>query len=291
MMKKLIVIAVMLLLVLSLVACNTETEPTVTPAETTTGTPEATPEATLTAEATPTPTPTPTPTATPTPEKADPAVVLKDKVAYFFGDSICHAGDDNVGVRGWAGRIINNYGMHNKASKNCGVSGASVSTIRGTNTVYNQVIQNRIPLANYVILEGGVNDAWDSCPVGTMVEASAEETDISSLDLSTFAGGLEQLLYQVKKQYPKAKIGYIICFKMGVNYGRLGDMTEYVEMTKKICDKWGVPYLNLYEDKAFNTKFLIKLKKNAVDGCHPNENGYDLLAPVIAEFMAEIAVG
>ena len=177
--------------------------------------------------------------------------------------------------------------MNEKFSKNCGVSGASVSTIRGNNTVYNQVLTNRLPM-NYVILEGGVNDAWDSCKVGAMVEASPEETDIGSLDLSTFAGGLEQLLYQTKKQFPNAKIGYIICFKMGVSYGRLGNMTEYVEMTKKICDKWGVAYLNLHDDVEFNKTFDIKSKTNSPDGIHPNANGYDLLYPIIAQFMADL---
>ncbi len=289
-MKRIIMIIAATLLTCSMLAsCVSEAVPTPTEV---TATPQATPapQTSPVPETTPATEVTPTPTTTPTPEKADPHVVLKDKVAYFYGDSICAASVyDGAGSRhGWAKRIVDTYGMNSKLYKNSGIDGASVSNCRGENTVYNQVIKNRMPMVDYVILEGGVNDAWDSWAVGTMVEATPEETDIDALDLGTFAGGLEKLLYQCKKQYPYANIGYIICFKLNHPAGKLNDMTEYVEMTKKICDKWGVPYLNLYEDDEFNAKFEIKTLKNAVDGCHPNENGYDLLAPVIAQFMADI---
>jgi lysophospholipase L1-like esterase len=178
--------------------------------------------------------------------------------------------------------------------KNLGVDGASVSTIRGENTVYNQVIRNRIPSVHYVLLEGGVNDAWDVCPVGTMVEASPEETDISALDLSTFAGGLEQLLYQVKKQYPNAKIGYIICFKLDHPAGKLKDMSEYVEMTKKICDKWGVPYLDLHGNDELTAKLHPKKANGQYDSTyvhdfvHPSALGYDILYPYVEEFLIDL---
>lgn len=292
-MKRIIMsIAAVLLLASMLASCVSEvatSTPTAEPTATETGagtpTPEATPDAT-----------TPEESATPTPEpvETDPYVLLKDKRAFFFGDSICAAAVyDGKGSRyGWPGRIKDEYGL--KESRNCGGDGAAVSDKGPTDPplqIHKQLLNNQSSIVDFVILEGGVNDAWANVEVGQMVEASPEDTKIEDLDCDTFAGGLERLLSIAKKQYPNAKIGYIICYKLSHPAGRLNDMTEYVEMTKKICDKWGVPYLNLYEDKAFNTKFLIKLKKNAVDGCHPNENGYDLLAPVIAEFMAEIAVG
>lgn len=65
------------------------------------------------------------------------------------------------------------------------------------------------------------------------------------------------------------------------------DMTAYVEMIKALCDKWGVVYLDLYNDGWFNARFDIKSRVYSNDGLHPNAAGFDVLAPVLAEFMAD----
>lgn len=222
---------------------------------------------------------------------ADPFVVLKDKTACFFGDSICAAAVyDKTGSRyGWPGRIKDAYGL--AKTENYGCDGAAASD-KGPTTpplkIHNQLLHCNTTDADFVILEAGVNDAWASAEVGEMVESAPSDTDISALDCDKFAGGLERLISIAKSKFANAKIGFIICYKLKHPMGRLNDMTEYVEMTKKICEKWEIPYLNLFEDEDFNKKFEIETKTNAVDGCHPNENGYDLLAPVIAQFMTDI---
>ena len=87
-------------------ACTVkENAPATTPEKTpdvseTTPTPAAT---ATTPASTPTPTPTPTPVI---PETADPYEVLKDKRAFFFGDSIVAASTyDDTPFYGWPGRI------------------------------------------------------------------------------------------------------------------------------------------------------------------------------------------
>ncbi|MBR7165535.1 MAG: hypothetical protein IKD18_04570 [Clostridia bacterium] len=71
---------------------------------------------------------------------------------------------------------------------------------------------------DFVMLHGGVNDAWS-----------------------------------------KAKIGYLINFQLpAANKGYLSDMMDYVEMTKKICNKWGISYFDMYTHKKHaveNTSF------------------------------------
>ena len=287
-MKKIIMaITAMLLTGSMLAACVNEGG--VTPTPETTPTDEATAETTAPATEETTPTPTPTPVV------ADPAVLLKDKKAFFFGDSICAAAvyDESGSRYGWPGRIKDAYGL--KEARNCGGDGAAISD-KGPTTpplkIHDQVVNNKSNNVDFVILEGGVNDAWANVAVGQMVDKPASETTMADLDCNTFAGGLERILSIAKKQYPNAKIGYIIMFKLRdkLTIGRLSDMDEYVEMTKKICDKYDVPYLNLYEDKAFAANFMVFTNRCVVDGIHPNSRGYDLLAPKIAQFMADIAV-
>lgn len=273
---------------------NNTSSPTTTTGQTTpagaSGTTEPS-EATASADSSasdPTTVSTPTPTESVTPVPADPMEVLKGKKALFCGDSIVMASTydtEHAAFYGWPGRIKDQYGM--SVGKNVGVDGASVSNCRGNNTVVNQVINNSKTKYDFVILEGGVNDAWDCQSIGSPIQLPASETKVADLDLSTLAGGLEDLLYRTKKLYPDATIGYVINFKMTMRVGYLTEMQEYIDAIKRICEKWGVPYLNLYEDEEFNEAFK-KSSRYLADGCHPNSAGYDLIAPYIAQFMADI---
>lgn len=249
-----------------------------------------------------TPTPeTPTPTETPEEEKmdrhvtyktgaADPSEILEGKSALFCGDSIVMASTHDTKHQwwGWAGRINENYALSNY--KNVGVDGASISNCRDTNVIVNQVVNNRKTQYDFIVLEGGVNDAWDSCEVGEMVDKPASKTGFSDFDLSTFAGGLENTLCYATALYPNAAVCYVICFKINSHTGSLYDMTEYVEMTKKCCDKWGVAYLDLYNDKTFENEFRPYTSKSLADGIHPNSRGYDILTKYIAQFMADVYI-
>ena len=242
---------------------------------------------------------TPTPEASPSPEEptknepvlpADPTEVLKGKKALFLGDSIVMA--SGYRFEGWPHRIKTNYQMI--IGKNRGADGASLSTCRDQNLVYNHMMNNyasdKTPY-DFVVLEGGVNDAWDKIAVGTMDPATAEETDIDALDRSTMAGGMEHLLYNAKQLYPNAVIIFVFNFKLRQGApGNCGAMDDYIAEQKKICDKWGIPYCNLYDNKELNKELKVRYSGQTScvpDGVHPNDKGYDLIAPVIAQSMAD----
>ncbi len=235
---------------------------------------------------------------------------LKGVDVGFYGDSICAANcEKNTSleyVRGWAGRIGHTNDMD---WENHGVGGASVSTIRGENTIYAQLENSDFYDYEMIILHGGTNDAWSGAPVGRMTEP--DEFDSSdSYETGTFAGGLEQIFAYIRENNPDAVVGYIINFKFiastnGVqvqipdgNGGTITDyqlrhMEKYVETTKEICDKWEIPYLDLYSDDELTNK-LHPVSGNGYattylsDFVHPNTAGYDLLAPYIEEFMIDI---
>lgn len=213
---------------------------------------------------------------------------LYGKSALFCGDSICAASAydySNMPRWGWAGRIGRDYGM---TWTNRGIDGASVSNVRGTNTVIAQLKQEYKTVTDYdfVILHGGTNDGWDRAPIGEM----SDSTEPDSFDETTFAGGLENLFCYAKMYYPDAYIGYIINFRTPVAYGDLNDMTAYYDVAKQICDKWEIPYLDLYSDDHLNNDILqVETTTYTADKIHPNGQGYDLIYPYIAEFMENIA--
>lgn len=212
--------------------------------------------------------------------------VLKGKSAAFLGDSICMAStfDKEHQWWGWAGRIHETYGLGSYVNQGC--DGASVSNCRATNRVIFQLERIKGQTFDFVMLHGGVNDAWDSREVGKM----SDSFELSDFDVSTYAGGLEELFYHAKKEFPDAMIGFIINFRSISTIGRLSDMTEYFTVAKEICDKWQISYLDLFFDDDFNENVLeYKTKEKLADYIHPNSAGYEVLYPRIAQFMCELA--
>lgn len=216
-------------------------------------------------------------------EEEDP---LYEKSILFVGDSICEAiCEQGTGraVFGWAGRIMENHSM---TGKNLGYSGASVSDCRGSNVVIAQLQREAAGGYDFVIMHGGVNDAWDSAPVGVMTEGFD-----GPFDTSTFGGGLETMISYAKETFPDAQLGYIINFRLpGSTIGRLSDMSEYVDLTIAICEKWGVPYLDLYHDDDFNNNVMkVETLTYLKDYIHPTPEGYDVITPYVEEWVLDLA--
>ncbi len=219
---------------------------------------------------------------------------LEGKSVLFVGDSICEAICEAAGgkwatgksITGWAGRIIENNGM---TGLNLGKSGASVSNCRGANMVVNQLAaQSQVNTDfDYVIMHGGVNDAWDSAPIGEITEGFD-----GPFVYATFAGGLEDMFQYAKKTYPNAQLGFIINFQLpSATYGKLSDMTEYVDMTIKICEKWEIPYLDLYNNESINKELKGTTTTYLHDYIHPNKDGYDVITPYVEDWMKTVADG
>lgn len=206
--------------------------------------------------------------------------VFKDKKALFLGDSICAANcESGKSYRGWAGRIASSTGM---VCVNKGNSGASISTARGINRVIKFYEKTKGYAYDFIIMHGGVNDAWESAAVGKM----SDSFELSSFNTKTFAGGLEELFYHVTKDYPDAKLGYIFNFATPMfKTGRIADMTEYYNVAKQICEKWGIPYLNMYEDDEFSELLNVRSNANLSDYLHPNTAGYDIIYKYIIFWM------
>lgn len=208
--------------------------------------------------------------------------VLYKKSAVFVGDSICYGAYDNAAHKAWGGRIGDTYQM---TWYNDGISATAIHGGRTHGQIVNQLGVHASAEMDYVIMQGGVNDAWDCVTVGTVTEGY----DPAQFDNSTFAGGLENLFYTARRLYPNATYGFIINFTMPAaneSYGTLRDMSAYFNMAKQICDKWKIPYLDLYNDHDFCNNVLKTGETTYLpDNIHPNAAGYELLAPKIAAWM------
>ena len=212
---------------------------------------------------------------------------LYEKGALFIGDSISYGAEDTPKGYAWAGRIGFNYAMD---WINASRGGATVARHpdSGIPQISDQLDYGYVGgrTIDYVIIEGGINDALRhqeneaACPLG----AISESTDPEDFDQNTFAGALESLLCEIKERYPGAKIGYITTYQCPgwISVDKSGD---YMELAKVICDKWGVPYLDLHENAELNAQLADCLP----DKLHMNAAGYEIVTPLIEEFMLQIS--
>ena len=201
---------------------------------------------------------------------------LKGKIATFTGDSICQG----AGYAGGYAKIIGeDYDM---TVENIGVSDGTVVNWQNKFCISESIADMRSD-ADYVILEGGGNDAdWGPqyIPVGTL--SSGYD---ATLDTTTFAGAFESMLKSAIAKFPNAKIGYIFPHKCIANFDSPNG--AYRNMAISALEKWGIPYCDL-NVMIPPLGYIDDLKSTYTrgDGIHPNEAGYrTFYAPKIAAFM------
>ena len=205
--------------------------------------------------------------------------ILIGKSALYFGDSICYG----EGYRGGYAKLISEN--NNMTYINKGVSGATITRRDGISCILDTVL-NSNDTADYIILEGGTNDAGGFQEFGEITTGYT-----AALNETTFCGAVESLLKNSLIKWHDKKI----CFILTTNTYRRPDQKHYFDTIKQICEKWSVPYLDLYTKGRLNTN--IEIMKNTYtsdwqgtpDGLHPNEQGYKLFyVDQITEFLKTI---
>ncbi|MBQ7337958.1 MAG: SGNH/GDSL hydrolase family protein [Clostridia bacterium] len=223
--------------------------------------------------------------------EADPSSPLYGLKALFCGDSISYGHYDIPAGYSWAGRIQKYYGT---ISDNRSRSGWCLSTVRGAGgQIVNQLKSAKDGDYDLIVVQGGVNDAWGSTDGTNIIAPVGEVTDsfdVKDFDTTTYAGGLEEFFYYARQYFPDATLCYIISFYMpNAGVGHVGDMEEYYAVGMEICDKWGVPYLDMYHDDYLNYELLeIGTAKCLQDPVHPNALGYDRISPYIGDWLETV---
>lgn len=225
------------------------------------------------------------------------------KIIVFDGDSICHATSEREHRGGgWALRVGEALGM---TWYNVGVSGATVTAEQyGKNGDARHWVSRSIdriheqyPTVDYLILEGGTNDA-DNLGIGSPIYGTYDPEDFSGkYDDTTYTGALESLFYKAITYYPAAKIGFIVAQKMGCETVEHARRRFYFDRAIEICRKWGIPYLDLWESHPLNPMLDVYFMRGAgvdanhaegrayADGQHLTSHGYDLVSDRITRWV------
>ena len=173
---------------------------------------------------------------------------------------------------------------------NTGRSGATIAKTSRKH-ITDQIIDNKDNNYDYVILQGGINDMDKDVMLGEV----SDSFEVEDFNNTTFAGGLEELFYYTKKYNKDAKIGYIISYQTpNSDWGeKVNDRSEQILLIKKICDKWEIPYLDLYdglvyeEGKIKNYSEILKVDtgenfyKEKITEVLLNTEGYNTISKYI----------
>jgi lysophospholipase L1-like esterase len=174
---------------------------------------------------------------------------------------------------------------------NNGVGGSSISDARidTYGIITSQLEKSAGTAFDYVIIQGGINDADTKTPAGTVTEGF----DPSKFDTSTFAGGLENTFYTAARLYGEtAAIGYVFNYAIPtakrphVN----GIMEEYFVVVKAACEKWGIPYLDLFHNEQVRKDLNLSVAgaPELPDQLHVSTKGYNIISPYISDFFATL---
>ena len=190
---------------------------------------------------------------------------LHNKIIALDGDSIAYGS----GGTGGYGKIIadrNNMTYENKAVNGATVTAETYSSgTKERHWISRSITGMRVD-ADYIILDGGVNDASLGVPIGSVTTGYT-----ATLDDTTFCGALESTCKTLHARFPGKKIGYVIVHKMTDSF------PPYYEKIKQILEKWGIPYVDLYNNVA-PLNYIPYMKNTYTtngDGWHPTVEGYE----------------
>ena len=226
---------------------------------------------------------------------------LKGKEIVCMGDSLCHASLDLPQNRnGWAGRLAEEELANTYKYAVGGGSITYISADRFCISRYINTVYSSNPNLDYLILEGGVNDAdtlgsW----VGDVPPAdwgTWTETDYTgSYDDTTFCGAVETMFYNALTKFPKAKVGFIVMMQMGTLAS--ANRKRYFDEIVKIAKKWHIPVLNLWDncpadarlsmywDSTMTDTQNINAGHFYVDSEHITSYGYNKIQNMISEWI------
>ncbi|MDX3660044.1 SGNH/GDSL hydrolase family protein [Streptomyces sp. ID05-26A] len=209
--------------------------------------------------------------------------LLRGRTMYAFGDSIVAGHSYSRGfVNLAAERELMNLTKY-------AVNGAAIGP--GSRQIVTQVRNAASRPPDYVVFNGGTNDAeliYDNrYGVGTM----APGFDPATFDRSTYAGSLETTVHTMRTKWPAARIVHVAVHKLGSR--DWNTQLAIRSVTLRICAKWGVAVADVFGNSTLDTRDVghrVAYTFNGLvngypgtggTGTHPNLAGIGFYVPVL----------
>lgn len=200
------------------------------------------------------------------------------------GDSICQGAGTNYDG-GYGTILAQKYPKLNVV--NYGISGTLITRINveGIESIMDRIDRMQ-DTADFVILEGGVNDGFNGITLGTYT--MTEDAEDTTYNIYEFCGAVETMF---KKAHTKWKSAIIFCLIPMV--AQISQTNTYLSTLKELCKKWGVVPIDIRESgMCVYSQELKNMYTHGAsgegDGLHPNKLGYTkFYIPMIEDAMAK----
>lgn len=171
---------------------------------------------------------------------------LKGKTMYAFGDSIVHG-------HKYARSFVNLTAERELMPlTKYAVNGAAIGPVGAAGQIVTQVRRAASHSPDYVVFNGGTNDADLVHHQRYKIGAMAGGFDPATFDNSTYAGSLETTLSTMRTKWPSARIVYVAVHKLGSR--DWNTQLALRSVTLQICHKWGVKVADVFNDTTLDTR-------------------------------------
>ncbi len=177
---------------------------------------------------------------------------------------------------------------------NYGIGGTRIGRQKYTssNTIWDIDFRTRLALmedeCDRVFIFGGTNDYGH----GTLHLGAPDKGDEN-----TFCTQLRLLIGDLIAKYGKEKLCFIIPLHRfdeeplackGEQANEVGaPLIDYINAMREIISEYGIDFIDLYEN-GFPKPLVNTGDEYTVDGLHPNDKGYELIADRICEYLAAL---
>ena len=134
------------------------------------------------------------------------------------------------------------------------------------------------PDADYVILESCLNDGFNGVPKGTL-----DTSDFSPSVTTNFTSAMEYMINRALTLFLNAKIGVIIPHR-----GNNTTIAAYQDITRAVCEKWSIPYIDLYKGSGICYNNTTQRAVMFDDNIHLTAAGYDMITSKIEAWMKSL---
>jgi lysophospholipase L1-like esterase len=169
---------------------------------------------------------------------------LRGKTVYAFGDSI-------VFGHSYARSFVNLTAERELMNlTKYAVNGAAIGP--SANQIITQVRGAASRSPDYVVFNGGTNDAELIYANRYRVGAPAAGFDPAAFDRSTYAGSLETTIHAMRTKWPTARIVYVAVHKLGSR--DWNTQLAIRSVTSQISAKWGITVADVFNDATLDTR-------------------------------------
>ncbi len=212
------------------------------------------------------------------------------KTIIFLGDSITE-GYGASSASSCFVHLVTQEGGFEKGF-NFGVGGTRIAPQKNEmNDDWSEYFAKRIARmpneADFVLVFGGTNDyGHGDAPMGKLGDTTLE----------TFYGAMDTLLSNLIEKYPTSKIAVLTPIHRrnedslfnGYGVRNCGTLGDYVAAEKAVAEKYGIPISDLYTTSGICPDNPVNRETYTVDGLHPNDRGYRLIADKVLTFLKNV---